>query len=129
MSRENLEALRAVYEELAKGNMQAGSELFAPDVSYEPIADGPAFLSRDQAEKFMREFLEQWDDFRIEAKAFEEFGDTILVTEHQSGTGRTSRIDIDMTNYAAWTFRDGEVIRARWRMDRDDALDGAGQDG
>jgi ketosteroid isomerase-like protein len=128
MAEEDLERLKAVYAELEKGNLRAGFELFAPDVSYEPIADGRETLSREGSVRFMREFVAQWDDFRIEAKEFEQLGDTILVTERQSGTGRSSRIDIDMKAYAAWTFRDGLVTRARWSLDRDDALDGAGRD-
>jgi ketosteroid isomerase-like protein len=127
MSRENVEALHGVYAQLAEGNLRAGAELFAPDISYEPLAVvGRDAVGLAEAEDVMREFVAQWEDFRIEAKEFEDLGDTILVTEHQSGTGKTSGIEIDMTNYAAWTFRDGLVTRVRWRMDRDDALEAAG---
>jgi ketosteroid isomerase-like protein len=122
----NLERLKAVYAELAKGNMRAGAELFSPDVSYEPMAEGYEALHRADIEPYMREFLEQWDDFQIEAVKFEQVGETILVTERQRGTGKSSGIDIDQTDYAAWTFRDGLVTKARWRMNRDDALDAQG---
>jgi ketosteroid isomerase-like protein len=122
MAEEDLERLKAVYAELAKGNLRAGFELFAPDISYEPIADGRESLSREGGRRFMREFVAQWDDFRVEAKAYEQLGDTILVAERQSGTGKASGIKIDMTAYAAWTFRDGLVTRVRWSLDRDDAV-------
>jgi ketosteroid isomerase-like protein len=123
MGDENLEGLKAVYTELAKGNLRAGAELFAPDLSYEAMAEGYGALRRSDVEPYMREFLEQWDDFRIEAVKFEQLGETILVTERQRGIGKASGIEIDQIDYAAWTFRDGLVTRARWRMDRDDALD------
>jgi ketosteroid isomerase-like protein len=123
MSRENLEALHGVYAELAKGNLSAGGELFAPDISYEPISlVGREVVGHDDAEDVMREFVAQWEDFRIEAQEFEDLGDTILVTEHQRGTGRASGIDIDQINYSAWTYSDGLVTRVRWRMNREDAL-------
>jgi ketosteroid isomerase-like protein len=126
MSEENLDRLKAVYAEWAKGNLGAAVELYAPDLSYEPISDGrEAFALKDIA-RVTREFLAQWHDYRAEATEFEEFGDTILVTERQSAKGRASGIEVDMRAYAAWTFRDGLVTRVRWRTDRDDALDGAG---
>jgi ketosteroid isomerase-like protein len=123
MSRENLEALHGVYAELAKGNLSAGGELFAPGISFDPFSlVGREVVGRDDAEDVMREFVAQWEDFRIEAQEFEDLGDTILVTEHQRGTGRASGIDIDQINYSAWTFSDGLVTRVRWRMNREDAL-------
>jgi ketosteroid isomerase-like protein len=123
MGEENIERLRAVYAELAQGNTRAGMELFAPDASYEPMLDGIPIAGRDEIAPFMRQFLEQWDNFRIEALDFEQVGDTILVKERQSGTGKSSGVEIEQIDYAAWTFSDGLVTRARWRMDRDDALD------
>jgi ketosteroid isomerase-like protein len=122
----NLERLKTVYAELAKGNLRAGAELYAPDVSYQPMAIvGRGSVGLAEAEEVMREFVAEWEDFRIEGLAFEDLGDTILVLEHQSGRGRASGIEIEHTDYAAWTFRDGLVIRVRWRMDRESALEGA----
>jgi ketosteroid isomerase-like protein len=126
MSRENVEALRGVYTQLAQGNLRAGAELFAPDISYEPLSVvGHEATGLGEVQDVMREFVAQWKDFRVEAREFEDLGDTILVTEHQSGTGRASGVEIDQIDYAAWTFRDGLVTRVRWRMDPDDALDTA----
>jgi len=34
MSEENVEVLRRVYDEWAKGNLRAGLELFDPDIVY-----------------------------------------------------------------------------------------------
>jgi hypothetical protein len=32
--------------------------------------------------------------------------------------GQASRIAVEQTHYAVWTFRDGEVIRVRWTLAR-----------
>jgi ketosteroid isomerase-like protein len=122
MGEENIERLKAVYAEWAKGNLAAAWELYAPDISYEPISDGLEAFPLEEIQDVTREFLAQWKDFRVEAEEFEQVGDTILVTERQGGVGRSSGIEIYQTDYAAWTFRDGLVTRLRWRMDRDAAL-------
>jgi ketosteroid isomerase-like protein len=126
MAEENVERLKAAYAEWAKGSMRAGTELFAPDISFEPMAEGYETLRRGDIEPYMREFLEQWDEFRIEAVNFEQIGETVLVTERQLGTGKRSGVETEQIDYAAWTFGDGLVRRVRWRLDRADALDAPG---
>jgi ketosteroid isomerase-like protein len=127
---ENVERLRAAYSEWARGNMRAGRELFAPDAIFEPISDTrTASLGLDSFDAYMREFLAQWTDYRIDAEAFAEVGDTVLVTERQRGTGKTSGVSIESVFYAVWTFRNGLVIRARWESDRARALELAGLQG
>jgi ketosteroid isomerase-like protein len=126
MPEENIERVRAVYAEWAKGNFRAGGELWAPDIAYQPMVDGGEAMGRDAIERSMREFLAQWNEFRIEATDLVAVGETILVTERQRGTGKRSGIEIDQTSYAAWTFRDGLVVSVRWDIDRASALEGAG---
>jgi ketosteroid isomerase-like protein len=113
----NRERIGAVYREWAKGNFRAGGELFSPDVSFEAMSDGRSAIGREAIADYMREFLRQWSEFRIDAEAIEERGDQVVVTERQRGTGRASGIELDMTSYAIWTFRDGEVARVRWTTD------------
>jgi Ketosteroid isomerase-related protein len=126
MSQENVERLRAVYAEWAKGNFRAGGELFAPDVTFEPMSDGREALGGDAIERYMREFLAQWNEFRVDTEEFVEVGQTILVTERQHARGKSSGVEIEMTAYCAWTFRDGLVVRVRWETDRARALEAAG---
>ena len=127
MSEENVERLRPVYREWARGNLRAGRELFAPEVRYEAEAPGQgAVIGPKAIENQMREFLAEWSEFRIEAEAFEEFGDAVLVTERQYGSGKGSGVETEQTIYAVWVFRDGSVIGARWTTSRKRALEDAG---
>lgn len=124
---DNLECLRAVYSQWERGNFQAGGELFANDIVYEPIADGrESFVGREAVNQQMREFLSQWSEFRVEARDFVQAGDLVVVTERQLGTGKSSGIAIEMAAFAVWTFRDGVVVRVRWETDRALAFGAAG---
>jgi ketosteroid isomerase-like protein len=126
VSEENVERLRSIYAEWALGNVKVGADLYAPDAVFEPIADGRESLDRAGFERFMREFLAQWDGFESEAEDFRDLGDKVLVTERQRATGKSSGIEIDMTAYAIWTFRDGLVARVRWEIDWERAEEAAG---
>ncbi len=127
MSQENVEKLRPVYREWARGNLRAGRELFAPDVRYEAEAPGQgSVIGAEAIGKQMREFLDQWSEFRIEAEAFEEFDDAVLVTERQHGIGKGSGVETEQIIYAVWVFRGGRVVGARWSTSRKRALEAAG---
>ena len=123
MSQENVERLRAMYAGFARGDMRGRPELFSPEFVFEPMSDGrQSYVGMEAFADQMREFLAQWDDFRMEGLEFEDLGDAVLVTERQSGTGKASGIEIDMTFFAVWTFRDGVIVRGRWDPDRESAL-------
>jgi len=130
MTEENLKRLREVYAEWAQGNFRAGGDLWAPDLVFDSVLETRAtVVGPEAAETYMREFLEQWDEFSIAAERFEDLGETILVTEKQRGTGKTSRAVAELTAYAAWTFRGSEVTHVHWNTSRGSALEAARQRG
>ena len=119
--------LRAVYASWAEGDLRAGQELFAPELRVVPLPDGGTpIIGRDAAAEYMRDFLAQWNRFRIVGEAFEELGNSVLVTEHQYATGKASGLEIDHNCYALWTFEDDLVVSVRWEMDRARLLEAAG---
>jgi ketosteroid isomerase-like protein len=130
MSQENVERLRTVYEQWAQGNFRAGGELFDDDVvfrTFEAIADEDLVVhGKDGVTDFMRRFLEQWDDLRVEAKSFTVSGDKILVETRQSGRGRLSGAEVEMDISHIWTFRGGRATEFRSLRDRKKALEAAG---
>jgi ketosteroid isomerase-like protein len=128
MSEENVERLRALYADWAKGDFPGRQDIYAPDLTFEPGSPDQigSVLTGDAIESHLRDFLGQWERFRIELQELTEFGDTILVTERQYGTGKASGVSTEQTFYAVWTFRDGLVTRVRWDTDRDEALKAAG---
>ena len=58
MSQENVELLRAVYAEWAKGNFRAGRELLDPEIELYPLQGLPGAASYHGA----RTFLLMWSD-------------------------------------------------------------------
>lgn len=111
---EGLERLRHTYEDWACGDFSGGAEMFADDVLVTTFdADGDEIELRGLAEfqRWFREFLEQWQRFRIEAVDLTVHGDRVFVTAMQHATGLTSGAELAMPVYAAWVFNEhGRVV-------------------
>ena len=95
MPEENVEAVREIYDSWARGNMDAGVELFDPEIEFESFmpdaaervtANGP-----QEIEQFMREFLSKRRDYRLSADQFRAVGpDRVFAAGHQRARGRLS---------------------------------------
>lgn len=131
MSQENVEAVRRIYEEWAKGNMGAGVELFDPEIHFETFmpdseerrsADGPYGIS-----SFMSDFLSDWRDYRLIGDSFETLDeDTVFVIGRQAAAGRASGIEVETDLCSVWRFRDGRIVLLIFERDRENALEAAG---
>ena len=73
MAQENVEVVRRVYERWGRGDFRAGTELFDPWVVLvlrKELPDAGAYLGPEGINKYMRGFLEGWDDAVIEGEEF-----------------------------------------------------------
>jgi ketosteroid isomerase-like protein len=118
-----------MYEGWAAGDMSAGALLFDPYVVYVPQANdtdpGPHY-GLEAANAYMRRFLVDWEDWRIEATDFREAGDTVLVHVLRSGIGKGSGAPVEDRAVHVWTFQGGRVIRLQVFQEEAEALEAAG---
>jgi ketosteroid isomerase-like protein len=133
MSQENVEIVRSFYAEWEQGNMRspAGVDLFDPEVVYEafmPDSDERVVAhGLEGIAAFMREWLAQWQDYRLIGDEFREVGsDTVFVAGRQAAVGRRSGVAVEGPIFSIWTFRDGKVVHLRWERYRRAALEAAG---
>jgi ketosteroid isomerase-like protein len=130
MSEENVEVVRRTYARWARGDMQAGVDLFDPEIVFESftpdaneriVVTGPAKIAA-----FMEEFLGQWREYRLFGDEFHDAGDAVFVIGHQTAFGRHSGVSVEDTLCSVWTFREGKVVHLLFDRDRDKALEAAG---
>ena len=130
MSRDNVDALRAVYEQWGAGNFRAGGELWDRRVVFVPAADLVGSREHHGPEgiiEFMSDFLRQWATYTIAADELIEAGDSVVVTTRQRGVGRASGLAADVPQqFHVWTFRGRKVIRFEAFQERSDALEAVG---
>jgi ketosteroid isomerase-like protein len=129
MSKENVEALRAVYDEWGNGNFRAGFDLYdreAVFVQGPGFPESGAYHGREGIREYMRAFLETWTRLTIEADDFLDAGDTVVVEVIQRGAGRESAAPGEFRYFQVWSFRGRKVIRLEVVRNREDALEAAG---
>jgi ketosteroid isomerase-like protein len=130
MSQDNMTAVRAVYDEWAKGNFRAGGDLWDSRVVFVPIADLPDagdYFGLEGITTFMRAFLQPWTNFTITADELIEAGDSVVVVARQRGIGRDSGLLAQLEQqFQVWTFRGRTVIRFEAFRERAEALEAVG---
>jgi ketosteroid isomerase-like protein len=131
MSQENVEVVRAIYEEWAKGNLRAGRDLYDRRVVFIPIAEmfdaRDFYVGLEGVAEFMRPFLQAWTNFTLTAEELIEAGDSVVVAARQRGLGRESGVLAEFEHqFQVWTFRGAAVIRFEVFRDRGEALEAVG---
>ena len=132
MSQKNVETVRGVYEEWAKGNLRDGVGLLDPHVVLVLRPDFPdagTYLGVEGVRGYTRHLLMPWTGLTITAEELMEAGDTVVVAVHQRAVGEESGIPVELRYFMLWTFRGGLVVRLESVRDRADALAAAGLSG
>jgi ketosteroid isomerase-like protein len=129
MSREKVDALRAVYGEWGRGNFRAGVDLYDRHllfVLHPGFPEAGVYVGTDQLREYMLGLLGAWTNFAIAAEEFVEAGDSVVVAVCQRGVGKGSGTPAELRYFTVWTFRGGTVVRFESFRDRGEALEAAG---
>jgi ketosteroid isomerase-like protein len=132
MSQENVEALRRLYVEWAKGDLWALREIADPDIEWEwsealaSISGGPRVCKGlEEIGAATREWLEAWDSYWMTADHFIESGNEIVVPMRlHARTGSDAVVEGRTT--AVWTFRNGKAVGVRYYDNHAEALEAVG---
>ena len=122
MSEENVEIVRRIYEEWARGDFSNGGH-FTEDVDFDMVDWPAAARSRGVAEmaETWRTSLGAWENFRSFPTEFFDFGERVLVLNHIEARGRESGVDVSAETASVFTFRAGKVARLALHWDVDAA--------
>ncbi len=118
--------LRDVYAEWERGNYRAGVELYDPAMTlvvHSPIPDAGVYDGLVALQRYMRRFLETWEDYKIQAVNLAPEDDQVVVQVHHGG--RASGAWAEMDFFAVWSFRGDSVIRIDFAQRRDVAVESA----
>ena len=146
MSQENVEIVRSLFEPLEGVNIAAidwDAEAiretlglaYSPDVELTTLASGLGsgvgefYRGPDGLSRYLREWLEPFSEYRVEALDYIEAGDCVLIPSRQwgIGTGSGARVKIELTTL--YELRDGKITRMHQYDTLDEALEAAGLKG
>ena len=130
MSQRNVDALRPIYDEWARGNFRPRFDVYAADMEWGWSEEFPGLegVGPDGTQRSdrLRQWLSEWADWRCEAEKFIAEGDSVVVLTRYRGRGKVSGAGVDTTGAHVWTLRDGMVVRLEIYSNREKALIAAG---
>ena len=131
MSRENVEIVREGWEAWQRGDLPGLFRQFDPDVVWDTshFHDWPesTYQGSEGVERFLREWLEVWDDYEIEVEEVRAASDERVVSLIlQRGTGRSSGLAMKMEMAQITTLRNGKITLLDNYENRAEALEAAG---
>jgi uncharacterized protein len=131
VSQENVEIVRTAFDAWNRGDLQATLEHLHPDLEWEENPDlypglDRIYRGRDGFLKRQRDAFEIWEWFKAEPLEIIDAGEHVVVFLHLRAKGRHSGIEVEMSVYDCFSFRDGKLVRRRLYANREEALKAVG---
>jgi ketosteroid isomerase-like protein len=126
MSRENVEIVRALFEEWNAGDMDAVRELYDPDVIVRTVADWPEpgpYIGRESVMRFYGQLRETWGgDTNEPVSDFIDVADHVAVRYVWRGTGGHGP-EANMELTLVFTVRKGRIVYQEFFWDHAEVLE------
>jgi ketosteroid isomerase-like protein len=127
MSEENKGLVVDLFDAWNRRDYAAAQSAYSPAIEIEMAVDGPIDGTYSGYEG-LREVMKFWgafSEFRSDIEDIRSSRDRVFITAHHYGRGKTSGVDVDMTNWQVFTVREGRIIRYAVYASREQALDAA----
>jgi ketosteroid isomerase-like protein len=131
MSQENVAAVKAAYEALARGGLDRFIEHWTDDLDHRSIEGAPDDRGPIHGKDAMRAYVQDWidlfDDYKVEpVELIDAREDVVVAVLRFGGRAKRSGVDTDQIMAAVLTIRDGKIARGREYATREQALEAAG---
>jgi uncharacterized protein len=126
MSEADIEALRAVYEGVSRGDWDAALRDAGPDFELKTPDQNPiagTYRGREEIRGFFTELWAAFEEVVVQPGQFLEFDDRILVSLLMQLRPSDSRSRVEMRITHLWTMRDGKPARCEVFLQREQAFE------
>jgi ketosteroid isomerase-like protein len=119
----NADLVRRLYERLEARDLSA-TDLVAEDFEVDDpdLPGAGVFRGRDGLARYVNQWLDAWDEYRLEVEELLARGDRVVALLHHVGRGRDSGVESELRDAHVWTFEGGVPVRCRTYLDRAAAL-------
>jgi ketosteroid isomerase-like protein len=128
MSEENVNVVRAAFDALNAGDMDALRERYDPDVIVRTVKNWPEpgpHVGREAAMRFFEQLRDTWDVATVvPVSDFIDSGDRVAVRYVWRGTGHGPEMNMELT--LVFTMRKGKIVVQEFFWDHAEALEAAG---
>jgi ketosteroid isomerase-like protein len=127
----NTEIVRRTFEALNTGELDPALAHVHPDIEFRTVdwVDAEAYVGHDGIRSLYASLNEMFEDYRLEARELIELDDHVVVPVRQTGRGRGSGVEVDVSFCMLYTFEDGQITRIDNFRETAEALKAAGQAG
>ena len=129
MSQERIDAVRAIYQDLNRGDAEAVAGRCADDFVLDMT--GRVFNpDTSEGAEGWRRFLygvhDAWESYRWDVEDTQVVGDAVVAMLHCTAQSREDSPPVDWHVAWIWAFDDGVAVSARFHRDPQDALESVG---
>ena len=117
MSQANVDAMRKVYEAMARGDFWAAGEVLDPEIEWSwpstmsGLTGVKTYHGIEGVEAATRDVFKAWEMFRQEAEEFIEDGDDVVVVVRMYGRLKGSNQEIDVRPRVDLPRRQGDSVQ------------------
>jgi ketosteroid isomerase-like protein len=131
MSRENVEKVRRAWEAGQQGDLEAGLDVFGPDVEMDLSqggrVDAGVYYGREAVRRAAQDWFSAWASMAMEPTEFIDLSDDALVVRVEArGRSRQTGMEVELEFYWLYTMREGLAVRVREFATRQEALEAVG---
>jgi ketosteroid isomerase-like protein len=131
MSQENVEIGIRANAAFNSRDIDAALEFFSPAAELVDLANAPDQGSVVKGVDAIREAWTLWtaafDELRADVEEWTALGNAVVGEVHWQGRGKASGMSIDVRQFDAYEFRDGQIVRVTLGLkSKDEALAAAG---
>jgi ketosteroid isomerase-like protein len=124
MAAENIELVKGIFSayrggasaEIRKVLPEAVREICDPEIELIEAPerlDARTYHGHEGVLEAFNRWLEQWEEYDMEAETFEDHGDDVFVVAHETGRGDRSGASVSTPIYIIVTVRRGKILRYR----------------
>jgi ketosteroid isomerase-like protein len=124
MSAQDVETLRGLYEDWAKGDYSR-ADVFAPDIELSIEDEFPDIMLEPGYKGFlatMRMWLSSWEDFAVDAKELIDLDEHVVAIVEWHGISKYSGGLVKRNSAHLWRMRDGKAVSLKLCRDRAEAF-------
>jgi ketosteroid isomerase-like protein len=130
MSSQNVELVRAGFEALREGDVEALLPFIHPEFEVTTpanlAAEPDTYRGHEGVRRYFDSFYDAMDEVRFEPQEFREAQGRVIVPVILTARGRTTGIEARQEFVMVWSLRDGQAIRVQPYGTLDEALEAAG---
>jgi uncharacterized protein len=132
MSKENVEAVRAMMEAYDRGDFETCFDYIDSEVEWGPagrlaqISGEETVHGHDGVREFFRQWLGTWEDYSLSVERYVEAGQRVVVLQIERGRGKVSSVPVERKLASIYDLDEGKVKRMRGYDSWEEALEAVG---